>query len=99
MQSRQRVGKGRHVASKSTQLLIEKLHQEGMQEGMRKKETEYSGIQSQCLISTLEQRFSGIPDSLKDSIRKVTDAKRLYNLAGCAFTAKTIEEFARQLAM
>ncbi len=70
-----------------------------MQEGMRKKETEYSGTLSQCMISTLEQRFSGIPDSLKDSIRKVTDAKRLYNLTGCAFTAKTIEEFARQLAM
>ena len=83
------------MASKSTQVLIDKLHQEGMQEGRQ----EYSGTLSQCLISTLEQRFSGIPDSLKDSIRKVTDAKRLYNLTGCAFTAKTIEEFARQLAM
>ena len=88
------------MASKSTQVLIDKLHQEGrqegMREGMRKKETEYSGIQSQCLISTLEQRFSGIPDSLKDSIRKVTDAKRMAALLVNAGAAHTLEEFARK---
>ncbi len=57
----------------------------------------YAGIQTQCLISTLEQRFPGFPDNLKDRIKKVTDANKMFDLIACAALAKSPEEIARQL--
>ena len=83
------------MVTQSTQQLVEKLHQEGRQEGMQQT----VASQSQFLISTLEQRFPDFPDSLKDRIRQVTDAKKLINLAFCVGTVHSPEEFARQMAV
>ena len=59
----------------------------------------YAGIQTQCLISTLEQRFPDFPDSLKNSIRQVTDSKKLIELSFTAGAAHSLDEIARQLSV
>ena len=79
------------MVTQSTQQLVEKLHQEGMQKSV--------GTLSQFLISALEQRFPDFPDNLKASIRQVTDIKRLGELTLFAGTAHSPEEFARQMAV
>jgi hypothetical protein len=70
---------------------------EGFNKGSQNNEAKNLGTMSQCLISTLEQRFSGISDSLKDSIRKITDIKRLSYLLVSAGTIPSLDDFARQL--
>ena len=79
------------MVTKSTQHLVEKLHQEGRQE--------FSGTMSQRLISKLERRFPDFPDSLKDRIRQVTDANKMFDLIACAASVHSPEEFARQMAV
>ena len=69
------------------------------EKGRQKATAEALGTLSPLLISTLEQRFSGIPDSLKESIGKVTDVKRMGTLLVSAGAARSLEEFAKQLAV
>ena len=64
----------------------------------REQDAKDLGIMSQYLISYLEQRFSALPDSLKDRIRQVDDIKKMYNLGVCAGAARSLDDFARQLA-
>ena len=60
---------------------------------------ETTHTQAQYLISTLEQRFPDFPDSLKNSIRQVTDSKKLIELSFNAGSAHSLDEIARQLAV
>lgn len=61
------------MATKSTLQLIEEMEQKGMLKA--------AAAMSQRLIAHLERRFPDFPDSLKDRIRQVTDAKKLIDLA------------------
>ena len=79
------------MVTQSTLQLIEELRQKGRQE--------FSGTMSQRLISKLEHRFPDFPDSLKDRIRQVTDANKMFDLIDCAASAHSPEEFAKQLAV
>ena len=64
----------------------------------REQDAKDLGIMSQCLISCLEQRFSALPDSLKDRISQVDDIKKMCGLLASAGTTPSPEAFARQLA-
>ena len=87
-----------------------RIRSEGFEEGFivgriegriarrREQDAKDLGIMSQYLISYLEQRFSALPDSLKDSIRQVDDIKKMYNLGVCAGAARSLDDFARQLS-
>ena len=83
------------MATQSTLQLIEEMRQKGRQEGIQ----QIVASQSQWLIAHLEQRFPDFPDSLKDRIRQVTDAKKLIDLAFCVGTVRSPEEFAAQLTV
>ncbi len=67
--------------------------------GIQKNAADNLGTISQCLISQLEQRFPDFPDNLKDSIRNMTDLKKLTTLTFNAGAAHSLDEIARQLAV
>ena len=72
----------------------DRIRSEGFNEGRQETIAEMF----QCLISYLEQRFSALPDSLKDSIRQVDDIKKMCGLLVSVGTTPSLEAFARQLA-
>ena len=77
--------------------IVKEFENKGLDIGRHEAATAYSGTQSQRLISTLEQRFPDFPDNLKDLIKKVTDANKMFALIACAALAKSTEEIARHL--
>ena len=83
------------MVTQSTLQLIEEMRQKGRQEGIQQT----VASQSQRLISKLERRFPDFPDNLKDRIRQVTDANKMFDLIACAASAHSPEEFAKQLAV
>ena len=77
--------------------IVGEFTKKGIEIGKQKADAEALGIMSNRLISTLEQRFPDFPDNLKDRIKKVTDANKMFDLIACAALAKSPEEIARQL--
>ena len=77
--------------------IVGEFTKKGIDIGRHEAAAAISGTLSNRLISDLERRFPDFPDNLKERIRRVTDANKMFDLIGCAALAKSPEEIARQL--
>ena len=79
--------------------LVEMWKAEGKTEGKAEgvAEGEAIGVAKGQVQATLKQRFSAVPQGIKDTIQSMTDLTALESLLAHAESCKSLDEFAEAL--